>query len=100
MTQANLGLLVRLKAKSSKESEVEAFLQNAVALAKAEKGTTTWFALKLEKNVFGIFDTFADAEGRNAHRNGEIASQLRQVAGDLLSEPPTIEPVDVLGYKL
>ena len=51
-------------------------------------------------SVFGIYDTFPDDAGRQAHLNGPIAAALMQKASDLLSKPPSIEKVDVLAAKL
>ena len=62
-----------VEAKPGKEQEVEDFLKSAQPLAVGEKGTTTWYALKIGPSKFGIFDTFTDEAGRNAHLNGEIA---------------------------
>ena len=96
----NLALLARLKAKPGKETELETFLQDALPLAQEETGTNTWFALKIDESTFGIFDTFADESGRQAHLDGPIAAALMEHADELLSEPPTIEKVDVLAAKL
>jgi quinol monooxygenase YgiN len=93
-------LLVRLVAKPGKEEEVAAFLSSALPLAQAEASTIVWFALRLSKNEFGIFDAFPDDAGRKAHLNGPIAAALMAKAGDLLSQPPKIEPVDLLAAKL
>ena len=38
--------------------------------------------------------------GRDAHLSGPIATALMEKAGELLSEPPTIEKVDLLASKL
>ena len=62
-----LSILVQLEAKPGKEHEVEQFLKSALPLVQAETGTTTWYALKMGPSKFGIFDTFADEKGRNAH---------------------------------
>ncbi len=95
-----VGLLVRLVAKPGKESVVAEFLAGALPLAQAEAGTVTWFALRLSENEFGIFDAFPDDAGRKAHLNGPIAAALLAKASELLSEPPRIEPVDVLAAKM
>ncbi|HTA92640.1 MAG TPA: antibiotic biosynthesis monooxygenase [Polyangiaceae bacterium] len=95
-----VGLLVRLVAKPGKESVVAEFLAGALPLAQAEAGTVTWFALRLSENEFGIFDAFPDDSGRKAHLNGPIAAALMAKASELLSEPPRIEPVDVLAAKM
>jgi quinol monooxygenase YgiN len=51
-------------------------------------------------STFGIFDTFPDDAGRQAHLNGRVAAALMAKAGELLSQPPKIEQVDVLAAKL
>jgi quinol monooxygenase YgiN len=95
-----VALLVRLEAKPGKEAAVAAFLQGGLALANAEAGTVTWFALRLGPKTFGIFDTFEDDSGRTAHLGGPIAAALMANAAELLSEPPRIEQVDILAAKL
>jgi quinol monooxygenase YgiN len=95
-----VGLLARLVAKPGKEEEVAAFLSSALPLAQAEAATIVWFALRLSKNEFGIFDAFPDDAGRKAHLSGPIAAALMAKAGELLAEPPKIEPVDLLAVKL
>jgi quinol monooxygenase YgiN len=93
-------LLARLEAKPGKEAAVQDLLVNAVALANQEARTTVWFALKLGPSTFGVFDAFADEEGRQAHLNGAIAQALKANAPEMFSKPPQIDPVDVLGAKL
>lgn len=100
MTEANVALLARLEAKPGKESDVEEFLRSAVSLAEDEPDTTTWFALRMDDSTFGIYDTFPDESGREAHLSGEIAGALEENADDLLAEPPQIEEVEVLEAKL
>ena len=62
-----VGLLVMLEARQGKEADAEAFLKSAQPLALDEKGTLKWYAIKLGPGKFGIFDTFANEGGRNAH---------------------------------
>ena len=95
-----VALLVRLEAKSGKEGEVESFLKGGLAIAQEEPATTTWYALRLGPSTFGVFDTFPDDAGRQAHLTGRVAAALMAKAGDLLSQPPTIEKVDILAAKL
>jgi quinol monooxygenase YgiN len=95
-----VALLARLVAKPGKEEEVASFLAGALPLAQAEPGTIVWFALRLSKNEFGIFDAFPDEAGRKAHLNGPIAAALMAKASELLAQPPKIEPVDLLAAKL
>jgi quinol monooxygenase YgiN len=94
-----LALLAILQSKPGKEAEVEAFLKSALPLAQQEQGTVRWYALKLGSGRFGIFDTFADAAGRNAHLSGEIAKALFAKAEELLAAPPQIEQPEILAVK-
>ena len=79
---------------------MEQFLHAGLSIVQEEPGTTTWFALKLGPSTFGIFDTFGDEAGREAHLSGRVAEALMQKAPELLAEPPTIEKVAVLAAKL
>jgi quinol monooxygenase YgiN len=92
-------ILARLVAKPGKEEEVAAFLSSALPLAEAETATIVWYALRISKNEFGIFDAFPDEAGRKAHLNGPIAAALMAKAGELFAEPPKIEQVDLLAVK-
>ena len=91
-----VGLLVTLEARQGKEADAEAFLKSAQSLALDEQGTVKWYAIKLGPGKFGIFDTFANEAGRNAHLAGEIAQALGARASELLAVPPQIEKVEVL----
>jgi quinol monooxygenase YgiN len=92
-------LFVKLTAKPGKEAEVAKFLAGALPLAQDEKGTIHWFALKFDEQTYGIFDTFNDDAGREAHLKGPIAAALMKKAGELLAAPPSIEKVDLLASK-
>jgi quinol monooxygenase YgiN len=93
-------LLALLEAKAGKETEVEAFLKSAQPLAVAETGTSTWYAVKLGPSKFGIFDTFRDEAGRNAHLTGEIAKALFAKAEDLFAVPPQVEMLEIMAAKV
>jgi len=97
---SKFALFVRLEAKPGQEAALAAFLASALPLANAELQTTTWFALRFGPSTFGVFDTFADEEGREAHLRGPIAAALMANAAALLSTPPNIEKVDLLAAKL
>ncbi len=92
-------LLARVVAKEGKEEAVENFLKSALPLAEAEPDTVRWYALKINKNTFGIFDTFITEDGRSAHLQGEIAKALMANAAELLASDPVIEFVDLLAVK-
>jgi quinol monooxygenase YgiN len=91
-----IGLLVALEARAGKEAEAEAFLRSAQPLALKEKGTLKWYAIKIGPGKFGIFDTFANEAGRNAHLTGEIAKALTARASELFAVPPQVEKVEIL----
>jgi quinol monooxygenase YgiN len=93
-------LWVVLEAKPGKEAEVEKFLQAGQALAEAELKTVSWFAIKIAPSIYGIFDTFADDSGREAHLNGKVARALKEKASELLAKSPSIEKIDVIASKL
>jgi quinol monooxygenase YgiN len=95
-----LALAVKLEAKPGKETELEKFLNDGLALAQQEPATSAWFALRFGKSTFGIFDVFRDEAGRQAHLSGPIAAALMQKAPELLAAPPSIEKVEVIAAKL
>jgi quinol monooxygenase YgiN len=92
-------LFVRLEAKPGKEAAVAAFLQSGLSIVEQEPATITWYALKLGPSTFGIFDTFPDEAGRQAHLSGRVAAALMAQAAELLATPPSIEKVDLLAVK-
>ena len=94
-----LGLLATLKAKEGKEDEVAQFIKGAVDLAQQEDKTLTWYSFKIDDSTFGIFDTFENEAGRDAHLNGEIAKALMENADRLLSDDPDIKKIDILSAK-
>ncbi|MGB6742118.1 MAG: antibiotic biosynthesis monooxygenase [Terracidiphilus sp.] len=92
-------ILALLEAKPGKEQELEAFLKSAQPLAVSEPATTTWYAVKLGPAKFGIFDTFKDEAGRNAHLSGPIAKALFAKADELLATPPQVEMLEIMASK-
>lgn len=95
-----VALFVRLEAKPGKEKEVESFLMSGLSFVMEEPATTAWFGIRLSPTTFGIFDAFPNEEGRQAHLSGRVAEALMEKAGELFSNPPSIEKVDVLAAKL
>lgn len=93
------GLLVHLEAKPDKGEALGRFLEAGRELALAEEGTVTWYAFRIDDTHYGIFDSFEDEAGRQAHIDGEIPKALAQVADELLASEPDISPVDVLAVK-
>ena len=95
-----VALFVKLQAKPGKEKDVISFLEWGLIPANQETETLVLFALQLGPSTFGIFDVFTDEERWNAHLTGPIAAALIANAGELLTEPPEIERVDVLAARI
>jgi quinol monooxygenase YgiN len=91
-----IGLLVTLEARAGKEADAEAFLRAAQPLALNEQATLKWYAIKIGPRKFGIFDTFANEAGRNAHLTGDIAKALGARASELFEVPPQVDKMEVL----
>jgi quinol monooxygenase YgiN len=94
------GLWIRLEAKSDQGDEVEKFLQSTLPLVRQEMGTVAWFAAKIGRLDYAIFEAFADDMDRDAHLKGKAASLLQARTSDLFEIPPQIEAVEVLSSKL
>jgi quinol monooxygenase YgiN len=94
-----LAFLARFEAKPGKEEEVAKFLDMACDMAKKEPTTINWYAIRLSHSTFGVFDTFNNEDGRQKHLNGPIGQALMAKAPELFSAPPSIDPVDVIGFK-
>ena len=100
---AKFALLVELKAKPGKESEVEAFLEKEASLVRKEPGTLSWHAAKVEGEPGGyrVFDTFDDEAAREAHLNGEAGKELIVVAQaeTLFAVAPKVYRLQVTAQK-
>jgi quinol monooxygenase YgiN len=97
---AKFALYAELKAKPGKEADVEAFLKQGAEMAKAEAGTVHWYGFRQDSGAFGVFDTFNDEAGRDAHLSGEIAKALMANAEALLSEAPKIHKISLIAEKV
>ena len=96
---AKQAIWVMLRAKPGKDEEIEAFLAQGARMAGDESGTVTWYGVKMGPGVYGVFDTFEDEAGRDAHLNGEIAKALMAQAPELFSNEPRIEKMEILAAK-
>jgi len=65
--EAPVALFVRMEAKPGREADVENLLRTGLSLVEEEPDTTSWFGMRLGGSTFGIFDTFPDDSGRQAH---------------------------------
>lgn len=94
-----LALFATLEAKPGKEKAVEEFLNAGLGLVQEESKTITWYAIKMGPSTFGIFDTFNDESGREAHLNGKVAAALKEKGEELFAKPPSIEKIDIIAAK-
>ncbi|MBV9231657.1 MAG: antibiotic biosynthesis monooxygenase [Chloroflexi bacterium] len=93
-----VGSLVHFEAKSGKEAAFERFLKEALGAIQEAPGTTGWFAFRLGPATSGVFDTFPDEAGRQAHFLA--GAERAEKASDLLEMPPTVEKVDIFAARL
>ena len=98
---AKYAIWVMLKAKPGKEEDVEAFLKQGAAMSLEEPKTVSWYGVKIAPGMYGVFDTFDDEAGRDAHLNGDIAKALMANAPDLFANASElrIEKMDILADK-
>ena len=95
-----LALYAALEAKPGKEEEVDQFLRSALPLVNAEAGTVSWFAFRNPGTAtFGIFDTFQDESGRQAHLTGKVAEALFAKAPELFAKTPEVHKLEILAVK-
>ena len=85
LENATSATYILLKAQPGKEQELQQLLIGAASVvAQTEPKTLLWTSLKLDSNTFGIFDTFTDESGREAHFAGKVAAALKAQADDLV----------------
>ena len=98
---AKLAIWVMLKAKPGKEADVEAFLKQGAVMSRNEPQTVNWYGVKIAPGMYGVFDTFDDEAGREAHMSGEIAKALLANAADLFANASElrIEKMEILADK-
>ncbi len=94
-----VALHIHLEAKPGKGAEVEKLLQDILACVRQEPATAPWFGVRMTDTIFGIFETFPDDAGRQAHLDGKGAALLKERQGDLLVQPARIDKLDVLMTK-
>ena len=100
--QENLALLVTLHARPGQEAALRDFLLGGKAIVDEEPGTQSWYAFQIDERTFGIYDTFADEAGRQAHLTGGVAKALMANAEKLLRDfnaDEAIRPVTILARK-
>ena len=97
--QLRYGLLAELVAAPGEGDALAAFLASARKTAAREEGTITWYAFKPSDTTYGIFDTFASEDDRNARPAGGIPVALAAVASPLLAAEPAVRAVNIVAVK-
>jgi len=92
-------LHIRLKARRGKEREVANLLDGIRRDVAAGPGTRPWFAVRLSRRVFGIFERFPNEAGRKAHLAGRGVARLMTRSNAVLAKPAAISKLDLIGVK-
>lgn len=90
---------IELVAISGREHDVWAFLIDALPVAQNDTEVRFWFALRLDRATFAIFDAFDSNDAREAKLRGPIAEALQDRTGSLFSAP-TIREAEMFAVKL
>lgn len=97
----NKGLLVIMKAKEAKTTDVENFLNAGKQLVDSEPNTLSWYAIKIDATTYAIFDAFTEDSGRDEHLTGKVAAALMENVSVILEgfEVSAIQKIDILASK-
>lgn len=89
-------LIVTVKAKPGKGNEALNYLAGLepLKIVDKEKGTKTWYFVRLDDDTFYVFDTFKSEEDRNKHIEGDIPKAV--AAKPQLFFPLEVKKVDVI----
>ena len=87
------------RAKPGREAEVERFLGECAAGIAGERGTKTFFALRLSDGRYATFDTFADDAAFEVHLAGPTARTVMDRADELFADGMEIVQAKVLAVK-
>lgn len=94
------GLLLKFKAKSGHEQDVEQFFRYAHELVQNELSTTAWFAMRTNDDEYGIFDVFPSNADRFVHLVGRVPRELARQAFTLMGSMPDVEMLNVQAEKI
>ncbi len=94
------GVLLHFKPRRDQKEHVEQFLRDAQSLVEVERGTTAWFAVRIDNDEYGIFDVFPDRRGQLKHLTGQVPRKLAKHATTLLGGVPRMRLMKVFAEKL
>jgi quinol monooxygenase YgiN len=92
---------ILIEAKPGREEEVIRMLRDIRACVEDEPATGPWYAVRLSRTEFAIFEAFPDIAGRDAHVAGGGGDIFRDVErmNALLAKRAHVRKVDVLFAK-
>ena len=83
--KVTIGNYISLIAKDGQEENLANLLITGAEIVKeTEPETLLWYALRLDRYNFVIFDVFANEKGRKAHFAGKVAAALKTKASELV----------------
>lgn len=89
-------VVARLKAKSSKEEEMEKALREMVSKVEEEEGTLAYTLHRSQKDpsLFLLYEKYKDKDALSYHSSTPYFKELFNVVGPLLDGTPGIEMYD------
>ena len=92
---------IDIEAREGREEEVVAMLQDILNCVDGEPAPGPRFGVRFSRTRFGIFETFPDVAGRDAHVAGGGGDVFRDVErmNRILSRPAHVQKIDVLLMK-
>ena len=86
-----IAIWATLKVLPGQQAEAEKFFAGSREVMDAESGTTSFFALKIDADTYGIFDTFVDQAALDEHIAGPSGKNaVFALIGKIFAGPPTI----------
>jgi hypothetical protein len=92
---------IHIEALPGKGDEVQEMLRDILACVEEEPATGPWYGVRYSDTTFGIFETFPNLAGRQAHIDGGGGDIFRDVErmNSILAYPAHVYKVDVLLSK-
>ncbi|WP_306215383.1 putative quinol monooxygenase [Actinoplanes sp. RD1] len=88
---SELAIWATLKVLPGQQEEAEKFFAFSRTVLDAEPGTTSFFAVKIDEETYGIFDTFTDQEALEVHKDGASGKDaVAGLVGKVFAGPPNI----------
>lgn len=86
-----IAIWANLKVIPGMQAEAEKFFAFSREVLDAEPGTTSFFALKIDDETYGVFDTFVNQAALDEHIEGRSGKNaVFGLVGKIFAGPPTI----------